>query len=129
MPEIFTKVPLEIIESPFWEKEFHHARYGKMIDYIRVYRYLYQLFCKKGYDKEVMPRGLHMLERIISEFRSFRENDFSQLTIEQIDDLLWYINLVGDKRISKEIKEVLHQYLKRHRHRDTPFFNEIFNLY
>ncbi len=120
MPEVFTKVSLEIFELPFLEKEFHYARYGKIIDYIRVFRRIYQLFYKKGYNKEEMPRVLHMLEHIISEFSTFSKNDFSQLTIEQIDDLLWYIDLIGDKHISKEIKEVLQQYPKYYSCRDTP---------
>lgn len=72
----------------------------------------------------MMSRGLHMLERTISEFSRFREIDFSQLTIEQIDALLWYVGIVGDKRISKEIKEAMQQHFKHHRYGETPFLKK-----
>ena len=87
MPELFI-VPLEFYESPFFEKELYYEGYGKVTDYVRVFRLLYQLFDESDNGKEMMSRGLHMLERIISEFRIFRKISFSQLTIEQIDDLL-----------------------------------------
>lgn len=124
MPEIFIEMPLEFFESLFLEKEFHHAKYGEMIDYIRVFRCLYQLYYKKGYDEKEIYKKLRMIIHIISEFR---ETNFLNLTINQIDDLLWYIDFVGDKHISKEIKEVLQQHLKHHKYRDTPFFNKTFN--
>lgn len=111
MPEIFTDVPLEIFEWSFTEKEFHYTKYGKIIDYIKLFRSLYRLFYERGYDKEMMPRGLRMLESTIAEFGRLRENDFSKLTIGQIDDVLWYIDFVGDKHISKEVKKMLQQYL------------------
>lgn len=127
LPELFSNATLEIFESPFFEKEFHYERYGKAIDYIRVFRCLYQLLDERDNSKEMMSRGLHMLERTISEFSRFRETDFSQLTIEQIDDLLWYVDFVGDKRISKEIKEALQQHFKHHRYRELPLFEKIFS--
>lgn len=127
LPELFRNAPLEIFESPFFEKEFQYERYGKEIDYIRVFRCLYQLLDERDNSKEMMARGLHMLERTISEFSRFREIDFSQLTIEQIDALLWYVGFVGDKRISKEITEAMQQHFKHHRYRETPFFEKIFS--
>lgn len=127
LPELFRNAPLEIFESPFFEKEFQYERYGKAIDYIRVFRCLYQLLDERDNSKEMMSRGLYMLERTISEFSRFRETDFSQLKIEQIDALLWYVDIVGDKRISKEIKEALQQHFKHHRYRETPFFEKIFS--
>ena len=127
LPELFRNAPLEIFESPFFEKEFQYERYGKAIDYIRVFRCLYQLLDERDNSKEMMSRGLHMLERTISEFSRFREIDFSQLTIEQIDALLWYVGIVGDKRISKEIIEAMQQHFKHHRYRETPFFEKIFS--
>lgn len=127
LPELFRNELLEIFESPFFEKEFRYERYGKAIEYIRVFRCLYQLLDERDNSKEVMSRGLHMLERTISEFSRFRETDFSQLTIEQIDDLLWSVDFVGNKRISKEIKEALQQYFRHHRYRETPFFEKIFS--
>lgn len=127
LPELFRNELLEIFESPFFEKEFRYERYGKAIEYIRVFRCLYQLLDERDNSKEMMSRGLHMLERTISEFSRFRETDFSQLTIEQIDDLLWSVDFVGNKRISKEIKEALQQYFRHHRYRETPFFEKIFS--
>lgn len=127
LPELFRNAPLEIFEFPFFEKEFQYERYGKEIDYIRVFRCLYQLLDERDNSKEMMSRGLHMLERTISEFSRFREIDFSQLTIEQIDALLWYVGIVGDKRISKEIKEAMQQHFKHHRYGETPFFEKIFS--
>ena len=127
LPALFRNAPLEIFEFPFFEKEFQYERYGKEIDYIRVFRCLYQLLDERDNSKEMMSRGLHMLERTISEFSRFREIDFSQLTIEQIDALLWYVGIVGDKRISKEIKEAMQQHFKHHRYGETPFFEKIFS--
>lgn len=129
IPELFANAPLEIFESPFFEKELRYERCGNVIDYIRVFRRLYQLFDENDNGKEMMSRGLHMLERTISEFRGFRETNFSQLTIEQIDDLLWYADFMGNKHNSKEIKEALQQYFKNHRYRNNPLFEKIFNMY
>ena len=123
LPELFTDVPLEIFESPFFEKEFSYEKYGKVIDYIRVFRCLYQLFDERANTKEMMSREMRMLEHIISELIRFRETDFSQLTIEQIDDLLWYLDFVGDRRNLKEIKEMLQQYLNHCRYIDTSFLS------
>lgn len=124
MPELFT-VPLEFYESPFFEKELHYEGYGKVTDYVRVFRLLYQLFD----ESDNGSRGLHMLERIISEFRMFRKISFSQLTIEQIDDLLWYANFTEINHNSKEIKEALQQYFKNSRYRNNPLLKNIFNIY
>ena len=128
MPELFI-VPLEFYESPFFEKELYYEGYGKVTDYVRVFRLLYQLFDESDNGKEMMSRGLHMLERIISEFRIFRKISFSQLTIEQIDDLLWYANFTEIKHNSKEIKEALQQYFKNRRYRNNPLLKNIFNMY
>lgn len=128
MPELFT-VPLESYESPFFEKELHYEGYGKVTDYVRVFRLLYQLFDESDNGKEMMSRGLHMLERVISKFRIFRKISFLQLTIEQIDDLLWYANFTEIKHNSKEIKEALQQYFKNRRYRNNPLLKNIFNMY
>lgn len=129
MPELFTNAPLEIFESPFFEKELRYERYVKVIDYIRVFRRLYQLFDERDNIKEMMSRGLRMLERTISKFSIFRETDFPQLTIEQIDDLLWYADFMGNKYISMDIKEALQQYLKNYKYRNNSLFEKIFNMY
>lgn len=128
MPELFIDAPLEIIDSPFYEKKFLNERYGKVIDYIRVFRCLYQLCDEKHNSKAMVSRELHMLERVISEFSRFKKIEFSQLTIEQVDDLLWYIDFVGDKRILEEIKQALHQSLKYRKSRDITLFEKILNL-
>ena len=122
MPEIFTKAYLEIFESPFYEKEFHYARYGEIIDYISVFRFLYQLFSEEYKSKGKLPRGLHMLERIIPEFSRFSEVRFSQLTINQIDDLMWYANFTDDERVSEKIKDALQQYIEYHKYSKDSFF-------
>lgn len=129
LPELFTNAPLEIFESPFFEKEFQYERYGKAVDYIRAFRRLCQLFDERYNSKEMMSRGLHIFERTISELSRFEGTDFSQLTIEQIDDLIWYANMVGDRRILEKIKGAAQQSPKYHRYRDIPLWEKIFNLY
>lgn len=127
MPELFVDAPLEIMDSPFYEKEFLNERCGKIIDYISVFRCLYQLRNGKHSAKENMSRELHRLERVILEVNKYKKIEFSQLTIEQIDDLLWYIDFVGDKQILEEMKKVLYQSIKYHRVKDITLFEKIFN--
>lgn len=47
-----------------------------------------------------------MLKRTISTFRKLRATEYSQLTIAQLDDLLWYADIVGDKCLLEEINEI-----------------------
>lgn len=127
MPELFSNAHLDIFDSPFIEKEFLNERHGKVIDYIRVFRCFYQLFDEKHNSKEIMSREMHMLDRVISEFIGLEKIEFSQLTIEQIGDLLWYINFVGDKRILDGMKKSLHKSLKYRRYRDITLFEKVFD--
>jgi len=127
MPELFSNAHLEIFDSPFIEKEFLNERHGKVNDYIRVLRCFYQLFDEKHNSEKIMPREMHMLERVISESIGLEKIEFSQLTIEQIDDLLWYINFVGDKRILNEMKKSLHKFSKYRRYKDIILFEKVFD--
>lgn len=129
IPELFTNAPSRFYEPPFLKKELHYEGYGKVTDYVRVFRLLYQLIHESDNGKEMLSRGLDMLEHIISEFRIFSKINFSQLTIEQIDDLLWYANFMEAKHNSKEIKEVLKQYFKNCRYRNNSLLEKIFNTY
>lgn len=129
IPEIFTKSYLKIFKSPFSEKDFHYVRYGQMIDYIRIFRFLYQLFSEKYKNKEKLPRTLQRFEYVISEFGRFSEVSFSQLTINQINDLMWYANFTDDERVSKKINGVLQQYIEDCKYSEDVFFKELFNIY
>lgn len=129
MPELFVNAPLDIIDSHFYEKEFMNERYGKVIDYISVFRCLYQLYNGKHSTKERMSRELHRLKRVISELSRFSKIEFSQLTIKQIDDLLWYTDFVGDKQILEEMNKALYQSIKYRNSKDITLFEKIFSLY
>lgn len=110
MPKSFKDALKVFHESSFLKNELHDISFGEMIDFITLFRRLYQLYDEDDNGKEIISRELHMLERTISKFRRFEKNNFLQLTIEQIDDLLWYANFMEEKYNSKIIKKALRQY-------------------
>ena len=121
LPELFAIESMETLNSSFFEKEFQIERVGKAIDYIRVFRRLYRFFNAGDNRKKEIPSELHLLGRAIAENLRFREADFSRMTIEQMDDLLWYADFVGEIDISKEIKIALQHYSMTHKYKDFLF--------
>lgn len=70
-----------------------------------------------------MPRDLRMLDRIVLELDAFEKIDFTQLTISQVEDLLWYSNFTADKHVSTKIREAVKQCLDLHSNRANRFSN------
>ena len=68
-----------------------------------------------------MPRALHMFSQMILEYNKFREIDFAQLTVSQIEDLMWYADFTDDEHISTRIKEALQRYLYIQQHLKVNF--------
>ena len=112
IPELFTDASLVFYESPFFRKELRYEGYEKVLDFLSVFRRLYQFFDESALEKGMMSKGLQMLECKILEFITLRKTNFSQLKVEQIDDLLWYANFMENKYKSKEIKKALQQYFQ-----------------
>ena len=46
MTELFINVPLTIFDSSLFEKEFRYERYGQAIEYIRVFKCIYQFYMR-----------------------------------------------------------------------------------
>ena len=59
-----------------------------------------------------MPRELYMFGQMILEFNKFKEIDATQLTISQMDNLMWYADFTDDIHVSILIKETLHHCLE-----------------
>lgn len=127
MPEIFTGIRLEIYEAHIFEKTVHYACFGKMIDYIRVFKCLYQLNYDGGENKEILPRGLMLLERTIKQFGKFNEFRFCELTIDQIEDLIWYSNVTINEPMAEQIKSDLKRYIEDHKYMKNSV-SELLNL-
>ena len=70
-----------------------------------------------------MPRDLSMLNRIVLELDAIEKIDFTQLTISQVEDLLWYSNFTADKHVSTKIRETVKQCLDLHSKRTNRFLN------
>lgn len=121
MPEIFDKFFPNIFEPRFIEKEFRYAKPEKWLDYIKIFRCFYQLLDRESHKKEDIPRELHMFSQMILEFNKFREIDFAQLTISQIEDLMWYADFTDNEHISTRIKEALQRYLYIQQHLKVNF--------
>ena len=117
MPEIFDKFILDIFEPRFFQKDFKYAKSENWLDYIRIFRYFYE----EGYKKGKMSGELYMFREMILAFDKFRETDFAQLTINQIEDLMWYADFTDDDHISIKIKEALQRYLYIQQHLKVNF--------
>lgn len=112
IPDVLPESYLEIYDPHFFEKDLLNVTCDKIIDYVCVFRSLYQRIYKKDKVKGDLPRGLYMLEHMIHEFSNFYKTGFGQLTIEQIDDLIWYADFTNDKKLLKEYKNILSDNLK-----------------
>ena len=68
-----------------------------------------------------MPKGLHILERMIQDLDRFGKVKFENFTLSQIDDLAWYADFTENEHISQEINRFLKQYFEMHRHSEYEF--------
>lgn len=109
IPEVFTKAYPKVFEPSLFQRAFQYVHYEKTIDYIRVFRGLYQLFSEDQECKRDLLRNFRMLERLVFNASRFNEVKFSQLTINQINDLMWYATVTDDASLLQKIKDALQQ--------------------
>lgn len=117
MPEIFISAFPDIFEMFFIEKNFMYVDAEKAIDYIKLLRHFYELAQRENRYNKKMPKGLHMLERMIQESGRFEEVKFEKFTLSQIDDLAWYADFTENLSVSRKIDKFLEQYFKMYRDR------------
>lgn len=114
MPEIFISAFPDLFEVFFIERDFRYVDAEKAIDYIKLLRHFYELARRENRYSEKMPKGLHMLERMIQDSDGFREVNFEDITLSQIDDLAWYANFTKNESFSRKIYKFLDQYFELH---------------
>lgn len=114
LPEVFPNNFHVIFDIFPFEKEILHVKATNMLDYIKIFRYLYQHYYDKEINTEVMimewQRGMRMFERMIVNAFNLNRIDFACLTMGQIDDLTWYANYVGNAHIMVAIERALHRH-------------------
>lgn len=124
IPELFYHVNYDyqyIFDFFFYDKELLFYNSTHAFDYIKIFRHFYQILYSE--HKGEMPRDLSMLNRIVLELDAIEKMDFSQLTISQVEDLLWYSNFAADKYVSTKIREAVNQCLDLHSKRTNRFLN------
>jgi len=117
MPEIFISTFSDIFEVFFIEEDFWHVNTEKAIDYIKLLRHFYELVQRENKYTKKMPKGLHLLERMIQDSNRFGKVKFENFTLSQIDDLAWYANFTENESVSREINILLKKYFEMHRHK------------
>lgn len=122
MPEIFISTFPDIFEMFFIERDFRYADAEKVLDYIKLLRHFYELTRREDKYSKKLPKGLHMLERIIQESSRFRKIKFEDFTLNQIDDLAWYADFTENEPISREIKIFLERYFEMNRNSVSRLF-------
>lgn len=110
MPEIFTDDFLYTFEPFSFREKGQYIRPEKLLDYIKLLRCLYQLINGKSSFSLKMYDALHQFAHVIHESRGLKKSNLNQLTVSQIDDLIWYADFADDERLSSEIKEVLRHF-------------------
>ena len=121
MPEIFISAFPDIFEMFFIEMDFRYVDAEKAIDYIKLLRHFYELARRENKYNKKMPKGLHILERMIQDLDRFGKVKFENFTLSQIDDLAWYADFTENEHISQEINRFLKQYFEMHRHSEYEF--------
>lgn len=106
MPEIFSDDSPVVIDAFFFEKRIRYVESEKLLDYIKVIRYFSQLKDKKHNYRKMAQ----MLFRNIRDSDYLRKIDYNQLTIGQLNDLIWFADTIDDRLVSTKIKEILSHY-------------------
>lgn len=110
VPEIFDNVFPNVLESLFLKRKKWYIDSNNLLDYIKVFRYFYTLADEKYDAKKNISDKFHQITNIIEKYNNLEKMNFNQLNIDQLDDLMWYANLVDNKHISAKIKKLMCQY-------------------
>ena len=107
MPKKFDDDIRFLLRNDFIKMNLMHANPNNWLEYIRIMRCFYPLFVNVDYENEKMPKELYMFNQLILELINLSEIDFEQLTISQIENLIWYSDITDNQSISMEIKDLL----------------------
>lgn len=109
IPEIFADISNDTLEFFFLEKKIQHIKTKKIFDYINVFRKIYQLTNEDSKCKKTISNILYKFVSHLYESANLRKIDFNEISVSQLDDLMWYADFANDKSISILIKEMMHK--------------------
>jgi hypothetical protein len=109
MPEIFSGTYSNMFD-PFFFKKHGYIKKEKLLDFIRIFRFLYE---NENIKSEKYRDGIRDLLRYFQETINrainFSDIDFEKLTFMQLKTLLWYADIVKLPELSDKIGKILAQ--------------------
>lgn len=112
MPEFICENLSEMIESfSFRRKYRYNFDREKIFSYISVFRSINRLFTENELDVySITPRFSETID-VVAE--SIQENDliFEDMTIRQMEDIMWLIDNIQNARLKKNIKDKIKRYI------------------
>lgn len=102
LPDIFANMPYaEFIERFFFEKRLRYISPERALDYIKVFRYFLNIESKNAVElKKIIDESLHRLTHTLSEYNWFPNWEFDKLTMEQLQNLLWFSKIINNKKLT-----------------------------
>lgn len=115
MPEIFVGVFPRVFEPYYLKRDCQYEVTEKMIDYIKIFRHIYELTIRRGgdEDKDRALKELSMIERIMQRAIKTGEIRIEHLTISQMSDMIWYARFTNNKYILREVEKVFRESLDK----------------
>ncbi len=113
----------DILKPFFFRKKLlYNIESKKILEYVRVFRIMSLHIDKKSNYRRDMSDVLQHFARIMLKSKDFDNLNLNQLTIMQLEDLIWLLESVDDVEFSKYLKEKLKR--SKMYHYVTPAFFE-----
>ncbi len=114
LPEIFYDLFGKVQSLKYHSKSVQYIIPKKIFKYIKVFRIICEACRIENFDLKIESVDLHMfsqnIQNVLHESRYIEEMDLDRITVEQLDDLIWYVQIVGDKVVLKKIEKRMSQY-------------------
>lgn len=125
MPDLLDKDFLDIFEIFPIEKRIRFLRDEKIIDFVRICKHFCLQVDKELSSKDMLPEGLRNFVNMILKTDVFSQVAYKQLTITQLDDLVWLAEICGQKNVIEKIKDIVsHNQIKK-----NAFLDMLLNRY
>lgn len=107
IPEVFADGFADRLGGFFFEPEYQYVPVEHLLCLISILRKLHRLSNQYQYYEKAYNNIGSTIERISHKSDVMQNIDYQKLTLAQINDLLWYANVAGLSRVSKQINALL----------------------
>lgn len=107
IPEVFVDGFAERLHGFYFEREYQYVSVEYLLCVISILRKFHRLSNQYQYYEKACNNIGSAIERIARKSDVLQNIDYQKLTLAQINDLLWYANITGLSRVSKEINALL----------------------